>query len=955
MSANLDHIDLNSEALPVEPETDANGFNVSEPSAGVGVSVIGNLAELGYEKSRDSHAVNDEEVRREAVADELGGGGLEGNIVSLVRGFDMETEAGTLDEGSDAKMGGVNGDVEPGIDGEVEESVVGKTKSPVRGFDMESEIGSVDKGFAEVRDAAVDRKPGIYGEVDGIDGEVEEEEAHIVNSCQLEGLLTGGACASVYSSSIGDSIKVQNAHVLEYSPDNVGELHVTNTSEVVASDGLQNEEMEIDKRVDVVDDQVMSLNAPDPMVSQNDRDDFNPFNLVVDLNSCKSADGNGPDESNVQFASSEVKFQFYDLVWGKVRSHPWWPGQIFNPSAASKKAKKYFKNDSYLIAFFGDQTFAWNDVSKIKPFWSYFPQMEKQSNMESFLSAIDCALDEVARRVESGLACPCLSEESYSKFRTQIVNTGIREESRRDGGDSLPSVASLEPVKLLERIRAMALSPFAEFDRLEFVIAQAQVSAFYRLKGYCQLPEFTVLGRSWESDVETSLSGEVKYDSEVVETAASKFKEDEQLPGMEESMRPKGVSSKRKLTSEDGMHTTKKRKNLSDLMAGRQMHMSHGERGSEISSGYKVSSAKSGRKRKSVDSTSDDLEEKRVPSYLSKVNDNKSPQPRETFRVGKSILRVASQLNGSTPIHKNGDGTSRKTAMKKKSIEKVLSGKSYSERLILIKDCSPEEMLSQLRLAAQDPMNGYRFLTSGISFFMEFCDSVSPECINPENDKQLELEVCGNDTEKDSKNSGICETSELEGIKDSYWPVRIVQSMPEEPPQPENQTEAGDFLPKTPSEKCSSAIELQATVQSSPDLDSKQCTGGGTRDLGSSGPLNRVENSCGEDLSPTALILNFTDIDSVPSEANLNNIFGQYGPLRESETQVLRKSSRAKVVFKRRADAETAFSSAGKYSIFGPSLVSYRLKYMQSTASKASGSIKRQIKKGSTSVEENEN
>ncbi|XP_038701374.1 uncharacterized protein LOC119998194 [Tripterygium wilfordii] len=901
MYTNLGHIDLNSEALLVEPETDANGFNVSEPSAGVGVSVIGTL--LGYEKNRDSHAVNDEKVRREAVADEMGGGGLEGNTESLVRGFDMEAETGRVDEGIDAKVGGVNGDIEPGIDGEVEDVLVGKTNSLVRGFNMEAEIISVDKEVVEVRDDAVDRGPGIDGEVEG----------RIVNYCQLEGISTRGAC--------GDSIKVQNANALEYSPDNSGmELHVTNTSAVVASDGLQNQEMEIDKQAAVVDDQVLSISAQEPAVSQN-ANEFNPFNLVVNLNSCKSVDGNGPDESYVQCAASKVKFRVSDLVWGKVRSHPWWPGQIFDPSAASKKAKKYFKKDSYLIAYFEDQTFAWNGLSKIKPFRSHFHQMEKQSNMESFHRAVDCSLDEVSRRVEFGLACPCLPEESYSTLRTQIfVNTGIREESRRrDGGDSLQSVDSFEPVKLLKCIRAMALSPFAEFDRLEFVTARAQVSAFYRLKGYCQLPEFKMLSRLWESDVETPPSGEVKYDGEVVETATPKFKEDEQPSGMEDSNRPKGVSSKRKLSSKDGLHTAKKRKNLSDLMAGRQMNMPNGELGSQINSGNKVSSLKSGRKRKSVYYTSHDLDVKRGPSYLSKGNDNKSPQPRETFRVGKSILRVASQLNGLSPILKNVDGMSRKNVMKK-GREKVLYGKSCSERLILIKDCSPEEMLSQLHLAAQDPMNRYRFLTSGISFFLEFRNSVSLEYANVEKDKQSEQEVCGNDTGKESKNTGICETSELEIIKDSYCLNTIVQSMPEEPLPPDNQNEA---------------------VQLSPNLDSKRCTGGEMHDLESSESLNRVDNSCGEDLSPTALILNFTDIDSVPSGANLNKIFSQYGPLRESETEVLMKSSRAKVVFNSRADAETAFSSAGKYSVFGPSLVSYQLKYMRSSPGKASGSIKR--------------
>ncbi|GJT97192.1 tudor/PWWP/MBT superfamily protein isoform 1 [Tanacetum coccineum] len=39
-------------------------------------------------------------------------------------------------------------------------------------------------------------------------------------------------------------------------------------------------------------------------------------------------------------------FAMSDLVWGKVRSHPWWPGQIFDPADASEQAVKHHKKSS---------------------------------------------------------------------------------------------------------------------------------------------------------------------------------------------------------------------------------------------------------------------------------------------------------------------------------------------------------------------------------------------------------------------------------------------------------------------------------------------------------------------------------------------------------------------------------------------------------------------------------
>ncbi|KAL0402438.1 UNVERIFIED_CONTAM: hypothetical protein Slati_4273700 [Sesamum latifolium] len=202
---------------------------------------------------------------------------------------------------------------------------------------------------------------------------------------------------------------------------------------------------------------------------------------------------------------NEGRFAVSDLVWGKVRSHPWWPGQIFDPADASEKAVKYYKKDSYLVAYFGDRTFAWNDASLLKPFGSHFSQIEKQSNSEAFQDAVNCALEEVSRRVELGLACSCIPKDAYNKIETQVVdNTGIREESsRRYGVDQSSEASNFEPDKLLEYIRDLA--PRASFgaDRLDLVIAQAQLSAFCRFKGYRLPTEFPPAGELLENDAET--------------------------------------------------------------------------------------------------------------------------------------------------------------------------------------------------------------------------------------------------------------------------------------------------------------------------------------------------------------------------------------------------------------------------------------------------------------------
>ncbi|XP_044507186.1 uncharacterized protein LOC123226707 isoform X2 [Mangifera indica] len=686
--------------------------------------------------------------------------------------------------------------------------------------------------------------------------------------------------------------------------------------------------------------------------------------LEVDLNACCPTDGNVADRS-MKLIPSKQNYRAPDLVWGKVRSHPWWPGQIFAPSAASKKAKKYFKKDSYLIAYFGDQTFAWNEPSKIKHFRDHFMQMENQSSLEDFHCAVDCALEEVSRRVEFGLACSCIPEEALTEIKTQIiVNAGVEKESSTiDGGDSYSNAASFDPVQLFERVKALAqLLHYSAADRLGFVTIKAQLSAFYRWKGYFQLPEFNVLGGLLDSDAEIPISGELKHSSEVTENAAPDSKDDKQAScgsGMSNSQ--DGSSRKRKQISRDTACASRKEKSLLDLLAERSTIMSNGKRESDGKDGKLISST-FGKRQKAIDSTSDDVTAKH--RNLDSVSDNMTVKQKKGemmrvkheksdlstgvdkclpnkrtfgFGVGNSILKVASQLNGLSPILKCQDGTSPKTVVNNKRNEKSDLRNSQCKKQFLAEGSSTVDFLSQLCLAAGDPMTRYSFLMSLVSFFSKFRNSVSLEL--------SQGDVSGDRTKKMLTKSETAETPESDLIKDS-----VIERIPEEqqPLEIKNQVEV---LCSDPSQKDVPLVEAQSAVHLSANMDSG--TVGETLELEAVKPADPLDGCCNEELSPTALILNFTDSESVPSKENLNDIFGRFGPLNELETEVL-KSRRAKVVFKKRKDAETAFSSAGKYSIFGPALVSYCLKYMSSTTSKASSrSITKRSRKVAISIEGN--
>lgn len=223
-------------------------------------------------------------------------------------------------------------------------------------------------------------------------------------------------------------------------------------------------------------------------------------------------------------------------------------------------------------------------------------------------------------------------------------------------------------------------------------------------------------------------------------------------------------------------------------------------------------------------------------------------------------------------------------------------------------------------------MKGFGFLNTIVNFFSEFRNFVCMGLTHPEAQEASEQLASGGKTvnkptktRRRRKVSAPMEASDSEFIKDTYWTDRLIQGIAEDQLSFENQNETVEGHVQPPNE---------TVIPTAAEQDGASCPGVNSTNQE---PHERVEpesEKCVEDPYPTALILTFTDLDSVPSETNLNDIFRKYGPLYESKTEVMKKSRRAKVVFKRTSDAETAFSSTGKYSLFGTALVSYRLKFL---------------------------
>ncbi|GMG99731.1 hypothetical protein Nepgr_001571 [Nepenthes gracilis] len=177
-------------------------------------------------------------------------------------------------------------------------------------------------------------------------------------------------------------------------------------------------------------------------------------------------------------------FEMGDMVWGKVKSHPWWPGHIFNEAFASPSVRRMKSDGHVLVAFFGDSSYGWFEPAELIPYDPYFSENSLQANSRNFLNALEDSVEEASRRSALGLSCRCRNPSNFRPTRVQgyfavdvfdYESGGIYSVSQiRRARENFQTAATLSFMKQL------ALAPIDVESRSIDFIKKKSISLSYR-------------------------------------------------------------------------------------------------------------------------------------------------------------------------------------------------------------------------------------------------------------------------------------------------------------------------------------------------------------------------------------------------------------------------------------------------------------------------------------------
>ncbi|KAL1538560.1 hypothetical protein AAHA92_27290 [Salvia divinorum] len=228
------------------------------------------------------------------------------------------------------------------------------------------------------------------------------------------------------------------------------------------------------------------VNRGGPLVAKNDHGGsaaaakVNEERRLISFNANGNAERMGYGRWNGELLEDQDHgFRAGDLVWAKIKGHPWWPAQVYDPRDASELALKHSLEGRVLVAFFGDGSCSWCLPLQLVPFFKNLERMWSERPSRCFEKAVHRAFDEVGRLVESRILCRCIPLENRGDLaRPMAKNVGVR------AGLLVPEVdidrlpiPRYEPADI--RAKLVGFARTASFDSvLDLTVLRSWISAY---------------------------------------------------------------------------------------------------------------------------------------------------------------------------------------------------------------------------------------------------------------------------------------------------------------------------------------------------------------------------------------------------------------------------------------------------------------------------------------------
>ncbi|PQQ15788.1 serine/threonine-protein kinase ATM [Prunus yedoensis var. nudiflora] len=652
-------------------------------------------------------------------------------------------------------------------------------------------------------------------------------------------------------------------------------------------------------------------------------------------------DSDGKPEITEDMGDEGHDFSVGDFVWGKIKSHPWWPAQICDPSDASDYAVKLKYKDRLLVAYFGDGTFAWCHPSQLKPFEENFQEMSKQSSSKAFVNAVQQAVDEIGRLVKLKMSCGCVKKANLLaelKHAAQVT-----------------SVSSV----------------------LELTVLKSCLSAFYFSKGGYQLPVFC----------EAQPIPGLEDDEKAVEVPVQgPFEDWLSSPGGAKTGQTDQIFSRSSpKILEDRQYQRRKQKSIADLMEGDDDIQVKTKDGGIMANEGAVSEKPEQKKRKGSESH----DESNLVSDVVKRKLRLSKSPTSTLT--KKIMSVENDCSGSKEESKKGRLSRRRKKdesfgmdsndgkMKEEAGDSPLSrdGELRSGGLQSdMKDQIDDRPLSRERKKSKylsPPFTNLNMLKrmrdieieSEVSSETQLGERAASNLIGSPH-----MLNCCTETLKKKQSTELSPKAPAEDEEKSIDPMKTNASAslvlselrsaalnPSYPIKRKSFEIFRDFMAifrdsiyrngsnyelyknRQPHRKRKNLIfepgslgkDQSQTAENLPDGESghKKIKKSSDKPMGKHAAgtpdLKTRRKKRDEKASPASLFVTFGPGSSLPTKADLIKIYSKFGELNEMETEMFYNNFCARVSFLRISDAEEAFNHSQNDSPFGASNVNFRL------------------------------